>query len=134
MDYTQIIYEVSDHIATITLNRPDRLNAFTNVMMREIVDAFDCVDADDDVRVVIVTGAGRGFCAGADLSGGGETFMAGFLSEYLRSGDPIRATRWGCATAAFVIERTGGAVLERMPTFAEVLTRFEEEEGSSWAM
>ena len=77
MEYTQITYEVADRIATITLNRPDQLNAFTNTMMREVTDAFDRVDADDEVRVVIVTGAGRGFCAGADLSGGGETFSAG---------------------------------------------------------
>jgi len=81
MDYTQIIYEVSDHIATVKLNRPDQLNAFTNTMMREVLDAFDRVDADDDVRVVIVTGAGRGFCAGADLSGGGETFSRGGSDE-----------------------------------------------------
>lgn len=77
MDYTQIRYDVADHIATITLNRPDQLNAFTGTMMRELIDAFDHVDADDDVRVVIVTGAGRGFCAGADLSSGGDTFAAG---------------------------------------------------------
>jgi enoyl-CoA hydratase/carnithine racemase len=81
MEYTQITYAVADSIATITLNRPDQLNAFTSVMMREIIDAFDHVDADDDVRVVIVTGAGRGFCAGADLSGGGETFSKGGSDE-----------------------------------------------------
>ena len=68
MEYTQIIYSVDDHVATITLNRPDQLNAFTGTMMREIIDAFDQVDADDDVRAVIVTGAGRGFCAGQDLT------------------------------------------------------------------
>jgi len=78
MDYSQIRYEVADSIATITLDRPDRMNAFTDVMMRELIDAFDQVDADDDVRVVIVTGAGeRAFCAGADLGGGGETFAKG---------------------------------------------------------
>ena len=78
MEYTQIAYDVSDQIATITLDRPDKLNAFTGKMMYEIIDAFDRVDADDDVRVVIVTGAGRGFCAGADLSAsGGETFSSG---------------------------------------------------------
>lgn len=77
MEYTQIVYEVADHIATITLNRPEQLNVFTNTMMREIIDAFDRIDADDEVRVVIVTGSGRGFCAGADLSGGGETFSGG---------------------------------------------------------
>ncbi len=81
MEYTQIIYAVADHVATITLNRPDQLNAFTSTMMREIIDAFDRVDADDDVRAVIVTGAGRGFCAGADLSGGGETFSKGGSDE-----------------------------------------------------
>jgi enoyl-CoA hydratase/carnithine racemase len=81
MEHTQIRYEVADHIATITLNRPDQLNAFTNTMMRELIDAFDRVDADDDVRVVIVTGAGRGFCAGADLSGGGDTFAGGGSDE-----------------------------------------------------
>jgi len=78
MEYTQINYEVADSIATITLHRPERMNAFTDVMMREMIDAFDHVDADDDVRVVIVTGAGdRAFCAGADLGGGGETFAKG---------------------------------------------------------
>jgi enoyl-CoA hydratase/carnithine racemase len=81
MDYQQITYEVADRIATITLNRPDQLNAFTGLMMREIIDAFDQVDANDDVRAVIVTGAGRGFCAGADLSSGGETFSRGGSDE-----------------------------------------------------
>jgi enoyl-CoA hydratase/carnithine racemase len=78
MEYTQITYEVAEKIATITLNRPDKLNAFTGTMMYEMIDAFDQVDADDNVRAVIVTGAGRGFCAGADLSAsGGETFSSG---------------------------------------------------------
>jgi enoyl-CoA hydratase/carnithine racemase len=78
MEYSQIIYDVADSVATITLNRPERMNAFTDVMMREVIDAFDQVDADDDVRAVIVTGSGdRAFCAGADLGGGGETFVKG---------------------------------------------------------
>jgi enoyl-CoA hydratase/carnithine racemase len=78
MEYTQITYEVSESIGTITLSRAERMNAFTDVMMRELIDAFDRVDADDDVRVVIVTGAGeRAFCAGADLGGGGDTFAKG---------------------------------------------------------
>lgn len=68
MEYTQIMNEISDRIFTITLNRPERLNAYTLTMCNELIDAFGTADADDDVRVVIVTGAGRAFCAGADLS------------------------------------------------------------------
>jgi enoyl-CoA hydratase/carnithine racemase len=74
LDFEQIRYEVADGVLTITLNRPDRLNAFTETMLNELIAAFDASDADDDVRAVIVTGAGRGFCAGADLAKGGETF------------------------------------------------------------
>jgi len=70
----QIQAEVEARVLTVTLNRPERLNAWTPIMARELMDAFDRADADDDVRAVIVTGAGRGFCAGADLSGGGDTF------------------------------------------------------------
>ncbi|MEV4256715.1 enoyl-CoA hydratase-related protein [Spirillospora sp. NPDC049652] len=74
MTYTEIQYEVRDGIATITLDRPHRMNAYTYTMRAEMLDAFDRVDADDDVRVVVVTGAGRAFCAGADLDAGGATF------------------------------------------------------------
>jgi enoyl-CoA hydratase/carnithine racemase len=74
MDFEQITTDVADGVLTITLNRPDRLNAWTATMGDELIAAFDGADADDDVRVVIVTGAGRGFCAGADLGGGGGTF------------------------------------------------------------
>lgn len=76
MDYQQILYEAADGIATITLHRPEQLNAFTGRMLRELLDAFDRTDADDEVRAVIVTGSGRGFCAGADLAGGADTFDA----------------------------------------------------------
>jgi enoyl-CoA hydratase/carnithine racemase len=75
--YEQIDYQVEDRIATITLDRPKVLNAFTAKMMHELIDAFDRVDADDDVRVAIVTGRDRAFCAGADLSAGGQTFDHG---------------------------------------------------------
>ena len=74
MDFETITYEVADSVLTITLNRPKRLNAFTAQMGRDLIDAFDASDADDDVRAVIVTGAEPAFCAGADLGGGGETF------------------------------------------------------------
>jgi len=72
--FETLLYDVADGIATITLNRPDRLNAFNTQMMKDMIAAFDATDADDAVRVVIVTGAGRGFCAGADLAAGGDTF------------------------------------------------------------
>jgi enoyl-CoA hydratase/carnithine racemase len=74
VDYEQILAEVADGILTITLNRPDRLNAWTPTMCTELLAAFDAADADDEVRAIIVTGAGRGFCDGADLAGGGATF------------------------------------------------------------
>src|SRR5437588_10283648 len=74
MAYEQIATDVADRILTITLNRPERLNAWTATMCRELMSAFDEADADDGIGAVIVTGAGRGFCAGADLAGGGETF------------------------------------------------------------
>ena len=76
-EFSQIQYSVIENIATITLNRPEKLNAFTNKMLHEIIAAFDLTDTDDSVRAVIVTGAGRAFCAGADLSLGGETFSRG---------------------------------------------------------
>jgi enoyl-CoA hydratase/carnithine racemase len=94
--FETILYDVADGIATITLNRPERLNAFTTQMMLDMIAAFDLSDADDDVRVVIVTGAGRGFCAGADLAAGGATFdrsgpqdpqrEAGRVGDVLRDG------------------------------------------------
>ncbi len=100
MAYETIKYEVAEQILTITLNRPDKLNAFTATMRREMIDAFDTVDADDEVRAVIVTGAGRGFCAGADLSAGAKTF-----DRDARAGRALMPTarsiqRRACATAA----------------------------------
>ncbi|MEY4400562.1 MAG: hypothetical protein RL072_427 [Actinomycetota bacterium] len=79
--YTQIRYDVIDGIATVTLHRPEKMNAFTGVMMNELLAVFDEVDADDAVRAVIVTGEGRAFCAGADLSGGAKTFDDGDWSN-----------------------------------------------------
>ena len=77
MEYEEIGYEVGDDgVAVLTLDRPDELNAFTPTMLFEMIDAFDRIDADDEVRVAIVTGNGRAFCAGADLAAGGATFDA----------------------------------------------------------
>jgi enoyl-CoA hydratase/carnithine racemase len=69
--YEQITTELAEGILTITLNRPERLNAWTAVMGRELIEAFDRADADDEVRAIVMTGAGRGYCAGADLAAGG---------------------------------------------------------------
>jgi len=74
MSYEQILYETDGPILTITLNRPDRMNAFTHVMRDELIDAFDRADADDAIRAIIITGAGKAFCAGADLGAGKDTF------------------------------------------------------------
>src|SRR5208282_1567237 len=88
MAYQTILYDVADNILTITLNRPEKLNAFTREMMNEMIDAFDKADADDNIRAIIVTGSGRGFCAGADLSAGGATFDRTAQA----GGTPSRAT------------------------------------------
>src|SRR4029077_1633839 len=74
MTYEHITTATDGPILTITLNRPDKLNAYTALMGSEIEDAFLKADGDDDIRVIIVTGAGRGFCAGADISGGADAF------------------------------------------------------------
>ena len=88
-DFEQVRYDVADHVATIELYRPEAMNAFTGLMMRETIAAFDLADADDGVRAVIVTGHGeRAFCAGADLSLGGETFAAGGSDIQTKAGVP----------------------------------------------
>lgn len=76
MAYECILYDVTDRVATITLNRPDKLNAVNGPLVRELMAALEAADADDAVRAVIVTGAGRAFCAGADLSRGADSFVA----------------------------------------------------------
>ncbi|RCW41011.1 enoyl-CoA hydratase/carnithine racemase [Halopolyspora algeriensis] len=106
--YEHISSETADGIATITLDRPEQLNAFTTTMRRELIEAFDAVDADDEVRAVIVTGAGRGFCAGADLSDGAETFNAD-------TGDgQHRAVRWETGEIDGVPRDGGGTVALRI--------------------
>ncbi|MEY2960121.1 MAG: hypothetical protein RLZZ01_2689 [Actinomycetota bacterium] len=87
-EFSQILFGVEDHVATITLHRPDRLNAFTGTMMHELIAAFDLTDADDDIRAVIVTGSGRAFCAGADLASGGDTFARGGSDVRAENGVP----------------------------------------------
>lgn len=96
-DFQTLLYAVDDGVATVTLNRPDKLNAFTAQMRDELIAAFDLTDADDAVRAVVVTGAGRAFCAGADLTAGGNTF------DYAKRQDPRRE-----ATMAGDVYRDGG--------------------------
>jgi len=88
MEFEDILLDISEGIATITLNRPDKMNAFTGRMMHEIIEALDITDADDNVKAVIFTGAGRAFCAGADLSSGGETFAKGGSDVQTKAGVP----------------------------------------------
>ena len=95
-EFEAIQTEVRDRVLTITLNRPEKLNAFTAQMRDELIAAFDIADADDEVRAVIVTGAGRAFCAGADLSQGGKTFD--YANRADREAEDIRRDGGGRVT------------------------------------
>jgi enoyl-CoA hydratase/carnithine racemase len=93
--YEQIAVQVHERILTLTLNRPEKLNAFTGKMMHEMIDVFTKVNTDDDVGAVIVTGAGRAFCAGADLSGGASTFDATTNpARKERDAGPVESVNW----------------------------------------
>lgn len=108
-DFETIKLDVANGVAMLTLNRPDRMNAFTDQMVRDMIAAFDETDANDDVRVVIVTGAGRAFCAGADLGGGGATFdYEKRLADRGGSGkfDPDRARDGGGQVGIRIYEST----------------------------
>jgi len=95
MAYKEIITDVADNILTITLNRPEKLNAFTGTMMHEMIDAFQTANKDDAIRCIIVTGAGRGFCAGADLSAGASTFDATQRRDRPeRNAGPVDQVNW----------------------------------------
>lgn len=84
MNLTQTKYEVKNGVATILLSRPDKMNAFTKTMRKELIHLFSEADQDDAIRVVIVTGEGKAFCAGSDLSGGGDTF-----DQTIQEGKPV---------------------------------------------
>ena len=103
-DFQTLLYAVDDSVATVTLNRPDKLNAFTAQMRDELIAAFDLTDADDAVRAVVITGAGRAFCAGADLAAGGNTF------DHAKRQDPQREA----SRAGDVYRDGGGQVTLRM--------------------
>lgn len=113
MDYQQISYDTADGIATITLDRPEQLNAYTAQMHFELVDALDRCDADDDVRVVIFTGRGRAYCAGADLSEGASTFERAaedFRLEEHADGGGLLTQRLFACTKPVIAAINGSAV------------------------
>jgi enoyl-CoA hydratase/carnithine racemase len=101
MDYTCIDYTVEGAIATVTLDRPESLNALTLTMARELVQVMDVIDADDDVRAVVFTGRGRAYCAGADLSAGTGIFERESTTDFDMAGDADWAgrCRGGSSTA-----------------------------------
>jgi enoyl-CoA hydratase/carnithine racemase len=112
--YEHILCEVEDGIMQITLNRPDKLNAYTATMGAELARAFDAADADDAVRVVLVTGAGRGFCAGADMSAGAGAFDTTSAEGSVSFGDVSKGRQGRSGGAGMV-----GAVFEcRKPSIA----------------
>jgi enoyl-CoA hydratase/carnithine racemase len=97
--FETLLYDVADRVATVTLNRPDRLNAVNTTVIRELVEAFDRADGDDGVRAVIVTGAGRAFCAGADISGGSGAFQVwndGTAPQKREASDSITLAIFNC--------------------------------------
>jgi enoyl-CoA hydratase/carnithine racemase len=109
-----ILCEVEDGILQITLNRPEKLNAYTATMGAELARAFDAADTDDAVRVVLVTGAGRGFCAGADMSAGADAFDTTSAEGSVSFGD-VSKGRQGRAGGAGMV----GAIFEcRKPSIA----------------
>jgi enoyl-CoA hydratase/carnithine racemase len=91
MAYQTILTDLADGVLTITLNRPEKLNAFSPQMCTDLIEAFNAADRDDSVRVVIVTGAGRGFCAGVDISGGASSLNFDVRADKVALGSPIRA-------------------------------------------
>jgi enoyl-CoA hydratase/carnithine racemase len=111
MAYETIRVDVTENIQTITLSRPEKLNAFTRQMMQELIDAFAAADADDNVRAVIVTGAGRAFCAGADLSAGAGTFER---SEATGRAQPRRLKDGGVDYSDEVLRDGGGRLALRI--------------------
>ena len=116
MDYKNILLEQRDNIAVLSLNRPNKLNAFTFSMMEEMIDALDALDADDNIHALIITGKGRAFCAGADLSSGQETFNPSFddfavqESDFRRDSGGILTLRMYKFLKPIVIACNGPAV------------------------
>ena len=107
MTYETLKYEISEHILTLTLNRPDQMNAFTVTMANELIDAFNQANQDDEIRAIVVTGAGKAFCAGMDLSSEGNVFG---LNEDLRPTLADMAERLDDPEIIEGVRDTGGRV------------------------
>ena len=107
-EFETLRYEIEDQVLLLTMNRPERLNAFNSVMQTEFLEALDHADTDDEVRAVIVTGEGRGFCAGADLSKGAETFDYDNQAEEAKAD---RASNEGRQEGSNAWLRDGGGLL-----------------------
>ena len=107
-EFETLRYEIEDQVLTLTMNRPERLNAFNSRMQGEFLEALDHADADDQIRTVIVTGEGRGFCAGADLGKGAETFDYDNQTEEAKADRASNEGRQGNSNAWL---RDGGGLL-----------------------
>jgi enoyl-CoA hydratase/carnithine racemase len=107
-EFETLRYEIEDQVLVLTMNRPERLNAFNSQMQREFLEALDHADTDDEIRAVIVTGEGRGFCAGADLSKGAETFDYDKQAEEAKAD---RASNEGRQEGSNAWLRDGGGLL-----------------------
>jgi enoyl-CoA hydratase/carnithine racemase len=158
MEETTVLCEEKDGVAELTLNRPERMNAFTPQMAAELIQAFRRLDEDDSVRVIVVTGAGRAFCAGADLGGGGETFAGRETVEreqvLPRAREIARYIVEKCAPASVALtkrfiwehlnahdplavserEARGMARLGRMPDAAEGILAFVQKRRPEWKL
>lgn len=111
MSYENLRYELTDGVLLLTLDRPEKLNAYNNAMHRELLEALDRADSDDVVRAIVLTGAGRGFCAGADLSSGGGTFDHRDRDpEHHRDGGGLLALRIFALTKPIIAAINGPAV------------------------
>ncbi|WP_372349717.1 crotonase/enoyl-CoA hydratase family protein [Streptomyces sp. KL116D] len=109
-DYETLLVGLEERVLTVTLNRPEKLNAFNLQVMQDLLDVFDYADAEDEIRVVVVTGAGRGFCAGADVTRGGKAFDHGKSGAAHRDSGGRVALRVYACTKPVIAAVNGAAV------------------------
>jgi enoyl-CoA hydratase/carnithine racemase len=136
VSYEDILFEKSGQIGIIMLNRPDRLNAFTWTMGNEMRDALVAVDEAPELRVTIITGAGRGFCAGADLGGGGRTFESRNPRETAEAerGERPKSNVEFYVAAAERVNRRYFRWIGQQPAARERVVSFMEKRRPTWSM